>query len=88
MKFLHYEVDVDDRDVIEVTLDRQANVRLLDGANFSSFRAGRRHSYVGGLAKRSPVRLVVPGRGHYHVVVDLGGYAATVRAGLRILKVG
>ncbi|MBK6697232.1 MAG: DUF1883 domain-containing protein [Myxococcales bacterium] len=86
MSFLHYEVDADDGDVIEVTIDRQANVRVLDGSNFSNFRAGRRHSYVGGLAKRSPIRLAAPHAGRWHVVVDLGGYAGTVRAGVRVLR--
>ncbi len=86
MKFLHYEVDTDEGDVIEVTLDRQANVRVLDGSNFTSFRAGRRHSYVSGLAKRSPMRLAAPHSGRWHVVVDLGGFAGRVRAGVRVLR--
>ena len=86
MNFLHYEIDAEDGDVVEVTLDRQANVRLLDGSNFSSFRSGRRHSYHGGLAKKSPVRLAPSRAGHWHVVVDLGGYAGTVRAAVRVLR--
>ena len=86
MNFLHYEVDTNDGDIIEVTLDRQANVRVLDGSNFSCFRSGRRHSYVGGLAKRSPLRLATPHAGRWHVVVDLGGHAGTVRAGVRVLR--
>ncbi len=86
MNFLHYEIDAHDGDVVEVTLDRQANVRLLDSSNFSSFRSGRRHSYYGGLAKNSPVRLAPPCAGHWHVVVDLGGYAGTVRAAVRVLR--
>jgi hypothetical protein len=85
MQFLHYEVDADGGDVIEVTLDRQANVRLLDANNFSSFRNGRPHRYSGGLAKKSPFRLATPHAGHWHVVVDLGGYAGTVKAGVRVL---
>ena len=86
MNFLHYEVDTHDGDVIEVMLDRRANVRVLDGSNFSSFRSGRRHSYVGGLAKRSPIRLAAPHAGRWHVVVDLGGYAGSVRAGVRVRR--
>ncbi len=85
MKFLHFEVDTDDGDVIEVTLDSQANVRLMDSSNFWSFRSGRGHRAVGGLARRSPMRLAAPHAGHWHVVVDLGGYAGSVRAGVRIL---
>lgn len=86
MNFLHYEVDADEGDVIEVTLDRQANVRVLDWSNFSSFRSGRAHRYIGGLARQSPVRLAAPHAGRWHVVVDLGGYAGRVRAGVRVLR--
>jgi hypothetical protein len=52
-----------------------ANVRLMDSANFSAYRAGGRHRYFGGHATRSPVRLQVPAAGHWHVAIDLG-YAA------------
>lgn len=85
MKFLHFEVDTDEGDLLEVTLDSQANVRVMDSSNFSSFRSGRDHRCVGGLAKQSPVRLAVPRVGHWHVVVDLGGHGGHVRAGVRIL---
>jgi hypothetical protein len=57
MRFLHFDFDADPNDVIEVTLDRQANVRLLDPLNFQRYREGRQHNYCGGLAKTSPVRL-------------------------------
>ncbi len=86
MNFIHYEIDADDGDVVEVTLDRQANVRILDGTNFSSYRAGRRYRYAGGLAARSPVLVPAPGAGHWHVVVDLQGYVGKVRAALRVLR--
>jgi hypothetical protein len=86
MNYLHYEFDVQPHDVVEVTLDRQANVRLLDEANFSLYRAGKRHRYYGGLAKTSPLVLEPPRPGHWHVVVDLGGYAGRVRASAAVLK--
>lgn len=44
-------------DVAEVTLSAGANVRLLDSSNFSAYRNGRRHRFIGGLAKASLVRL-------------------------------
>ncbi len=85
MKFLHYKIDAGRDNVIEVTLDRQANVRLLDSSNFSRYRAGQQHRYHGGLAKSSPVRLRPPRHGRWHVVVDLGGYSGRVNAGCRVL---
>ena len=85
MEFLRYEFEAGPDDVIEVSLSRQANVRLLDAGNFSSYRAGHAHRYHGGLAKVSPVRLRPPHAGHWYVVVDLGGYRGSVRAGVRVL---
>jgi hypothetical protein len=86
MNYLHYELDLKTGDVVEVTLDKQANVRLLDETNFSSYRRGVRHTYHGGLAKQSPARLTVPRPGHWHLVVDLGGYAGAVKASVRTLQ--
>lgn len=86
MNYLHQEFDVGPDDVVEVTLDGQGNVMLLDPINFDHYRRGDSFRYHGGLAKSSPVRLVPPHRGRWHVVVDLGGYPGRVRAGVRVLQ--
>lgn len=80
MNFLKYEFDAGPSDTIEVTLDKQANVRLLDWANFQKYQSGEQHTYYGGNTKVSPVKLRPPRQGHWYVVVDLGGYPGTVRA--------
>lgn len=85
MKFLHWELNLDDGDVVHVELNRQANVRLLDDVNFSAYRNGRRHRYHGGLAKQSPINLPAPHGGRWHVVVDLGGYAGSVNASVSVV---
>jgi len=86
MNFLHSDFYLNEGDIVEVTLDGQANVRLLDDSNFSNYQRGSQHSYYGGLAKVSPTRLRVPHLGHWHVVIDLGGYAGTVRSSVKIIK--
>ena len=86
MNFLHYEMQLASDDVVEVTLDKQANVRLLDDANFARYKRGERHTYYGGLAKVQPVHLRPPHSGRWHVVIDLGGYAGTVRASARVIN--
>ena len=86
MNFLHYDIQLASNDDVEVTLDKQANVRLLDDANFSRYQRGESHTYHGGLVKVSPVHLRPPHAGHWHVVVDLGGYAGTVQASIRVIK--
>jgi hypothetical protein len=86
MNYLHYEFDLGGDDAVEVTLDKQANVRLLDQVNYGLYQQGKQHKYYGGLAKESPVTLKAPHSGHWHVVVDLGGYGGTVRASARVLE--
>lgn len=86
MNFLHKDLGfLDGEEIVEVTLDSAANVKLMDSSNFSSYRGGRRHEYFGGHITRTPFRIAVPRSGHWHVAVDLGGYAGSVRAGIRVL---
>jgi len=86
MEFLHQEFDLQLEDVVEVSLDSQANVMLLDPRNFSNYKQGSSYRYYGGHAEKSPVRLSPPHSGKWHVVVNLGGYAGRVRADVRILR--
>lgn len=86
MNFLHQEYDLQPGDVVEVTLDSQANVLLLDPDNFSKYERGSSYLYDGGYAERNPVRLSPPLSGKWHLVVNLGDYAGRVRAGVRVLQ--
>ena len=86
MSFLHTDFTGGPDNVVVVTLDGQANVMLLDDREFSAYRTGGRFSYRGGWATQSPVQLRPPSYGHWHVVVDLGGRAGQVRAGIRIAR--
>jgi len=83
---LHYDLNLQLGDVVEVTLDKQANVRLLDDTNYSQYRNGAKHRYYGGLATKSPVQLRAPHPGHWHLVIDLGGRAGSVRASVRTIR--
>lgn len=81
MQFIDIDLGQCDRgDVAEVNLSAGANVRLMDQSNFSRYRSGREHRYVGGLATRSPVRLTIPSSGRWHVAVDMQGLRGSVRA--------
>jgi hypothetical protein len=85
MNYLHYELDAGVGDRVEVTLDRAANVQLLDPANYANYQNGRGFTYYGGYATTSPTYLQVPHAGHWHVVIDLGGGAGHVRATVRVI---
>jgi len=86
MNYLHYDLNLQANDVVEVTLDMQANVKLLDESNFLNYKQGRQYKYYGGLATKSPSNIVPPHAGHWHLVIDLGGYPGTVKASVRIIK--
>lgn len=59
---------------------------LLDMPNYHAYRRGDRYRYTGGLTKVSPTRLRPPHAGHWHVVINLGGYGGQVRVGVRVLQ--
>ena len=85
MDFLHYQFELSRDDVVEVSLEKQANVRLMSDGNYAMYRKGKNCRYHGGLAKTSPVRLAAPFAGHWHVVIDLGGYGGSVCASAYVL---
>jgi hypothetical protein len=87
MEYLHYDLGHrSSGEVVEVTLrGNAANVLLLDSSNFNNFKAGRRHTFHGGHATRSPVRLTVPRSGRWYVVVHMGGYQGRVNASVQVL---
>lgn len=86
MQYIHHDLGSRQRgEIVEITLSAAANVRLMDSSNFSSYKNGREHSYVGGLAKRSPVRLQIPNAGTWYVTVDMQGLRGSVRSSARIL---
>jgi len=80
MNHLHYEFEASPGDIIEVTIDRAANVQLLDPGNYDNYINGRTYHYVGGYATSSPIRFAIDRPGLRHVVIDLGGGAGRVRA--------
>ena len=86
MGYLHYEMDLESKDRVQVTLDHAANVMLLDATNYAHYRSGKDCSFYGGYAKKSPVVIAPPHRGHWHVVIDLGDRGGTVRATVDVVQ--
>jgi hypothetical protein len=86
MDHLHYDLQLVDGDVVVVTLDKQANVQLLDDMNYNCYQRGEKFHYFGGLVQHSPLRLPAPHAGRWHVAIDLGGQAGTVQASVNVEK--
>lgn len=87
MQYTVYDLHQCNRgDRIQVTLQgNAANVRLMDSSNYNNYKNGRRHSFYGGLAKRSPIVLTIPSTGHWYVTIDLAGMRGSVRTSIRRL---
>lgn len=86
MNFLQFDLGHRQRgEIVEVTLTNGANVRLMTSSEFSNYKNGKRHKFVGGLAKRSPLRLGIPNSGRWYVVVDMQGLQGTTRASARVV---
>lgn len=88
MNFLHYKFKLHAGDAIKVTLDHQANVRLMDDANYALFKAQAKFKFVGGHALKSPVVLEAPTDGHWNIVVDAEGHERELHPVVEVLKKG
>lgn len=86
MNFLQFDLGNRKRgEIIEIHLTNGANVRLMTSSEFSNYKGGRQHRYIGGLATRSPVRLQIPSSGYWYVVVDMQGLQGSTKASVRTI---
>lgn len=85
MEHLYYDLGQQPKGAIAiVTLDKQANVRLMTGSDYQAFKSGRDSRFYGGRATRSPVPLEIPRTDRWYVVIDLGGLPGQVRASVQV----
>ena len=86
LPFTHYDLkDIRAGVTIEITLSAVANVRLMTEADFDRFKNAREHKFLGGVAKKSPIRLTIPKDAHWHVVVDTEGLTGKAESSIRIV---
>jgi hypothetical protein len=87
MKFTHYDLgNVSQGRTAVVSLSGSAaNVLLLDDLNFRRYRSGQQYNYKGGYVTQSPYRVTVPSSGHWHVVINLGGYSGSVNSSVQVV---
>jgi hypothetical protein len=64
---------------VTVKLDRQANVWLIDSANYHRYAHDTQETGIGGRQGRSPATLRVPTAGHWYLAIDLGGAGGAIR---------
>jgi len=87
MKFSHYDLGkLEKGRIVEIRLRGNAtNVQLMDNKNFRKYRGGNNYKYIGGLAKKSLVRLETTHLNHWHIAIDMRGLKGRVSSSVNVL---
>ncbi|MGO4436928.1 DUF1883 domain-containing protein [Rhizobium sp. RAF56] len=86
-RYTHYDLGEQRAgSTIEITLSAVANVRLLTASNFERFTETLKHQFIGGTAKKSPIRLTIPENGHWHLVVDMEGHNGFAESSVKTVE--
>ncbi len=85
-RFTHYDLKaLRAGTTVEVTLSAVNNIRLVTPANFQRFTELLDFKYIGGVARKSPVRLAVPESGHWHLIVDMEGHHGLAESSVKVI---
>ena len=70
MKFINRREFLHEGDQVIIESSQPCNIRLMNDANYRSFRKGGRHTYHGGAFIRFPARIRVPSTGFWNITLD------------------
>ena len=70
MKFIHQREHLNEDDLVIIDCSQTCNIRLMNDANFRSFKNGGRHTYHGGAFDKFPARIKVPSDGFWNITLD------------------
>ncbi|ABP79888.1 conserved hypothetical protein [Stutzerimonas stutzeri A1501] len=70
MKFIHQREHLEEGDIVVIQCSQTCNIRLMNDANFRSFKNGGRHTYHGGAFDRFPAKIVAPSSGFWNITLD------------------
>ena len=70
MKFIHQREQLNEGDWVIINCSQPCNIRLMNDANFRSFKNGGRHVYHGGAFDRFPAKIKVPSSGFWNITLD------------------
>ncbi|MGF9562125.1 DUF1883 domain-containing protein [Neorhizobium sp. JUb45] len=85
-RFTHYDLrEQRAGTIVDVTLNAVNNVRLMTAVNFQRFKEKLDYKYVGGIAKKSPTRVIIPDAGHWHLIVDEEGHGGLAGSSVKVV---
>jgi hypothetical protein len=80
MTFLHWKIPGSTGDLVRIQMNGPAYVRLLDPLNFEYYKKGMKYDGQGGWSDRRDAEFVLPYKGTFHVVIDLGKEQGELKA--------
>jgi len=87
MKYWFHDIgDVEQGNIIEVTLDKAANVRVMDSDNYESFRNRRSYTAIIYYITSSPFKIKLPRSAHWYVVVDPEDQPGSVVSSVKVYR--
>lgn len=86
MRFVHTRDYLNAGDTVIVHCSHQCNVRVMQDADFQSFKNGGGHNYHGGKYTRLPAIIRVPTSGNWNTTIDLGGSTAAYKYSISYRK--
>lgn len=85
-KYSHYDLKMLRAGaIIEVSLSAVNNIKLMTPQNYQRFTELLDYKFLGGVAKKSPVRFTIPESGHWHLVVDSDGHSALAESSVKMI---
>ena len=85
-RFTHYDLkDQRAGTIIEVTLSAVNNVRLMTPGNFQRFKETLDYKFLGGVAKKSPLKIAIRESGHWHLIVDMEGHHGLAESKVKMI---
>lgn len=70
MKYIHQREHLNEDDLVIIECSQPCNIRLMNDANFRSFKNGGRHTYHGGAFDKFPAKITVPSSGFWNITID------------------
>lgn len=71
MKYIHQREQLNEDDVVIIQSSQPCNIRLMNDANFRSFKNGGRHTYHGGAFESFPAKITVQSSGFWNITLDI-----------------
>ena len=74
MNYLHYKIKADPQNVIKVSLNHKANIKLLDTVSYYKYRNGKPFQPTAEFIDVASIQIKVPHKSNWHILVEHGDY--------------